>query len=232
MKRVRPDIELPISFLCTRVKSPTVKVWDKLKRVIQFLYGTIKDNRIIGFNDLASLLTYVDASYAVHNNMRSHTGGMMTFGKGIIHGKASKQKLNVKSSTEAEVVGMSDYLPFSLWMANFLDAQGYKLLNNIVLQDNMSAMKMEKNGRLSCTGNLRHIDIRFFFTKDRCNKKEISIEHCPTEEMLSDFYTKPQQGSLFHKMRAVLMGWASLDSLKKIDKTTNIENNVFPVIFN
>ena len=110
-------------------------------------------------------------------------------------------------------------------MANFLDAQGYKLLNNIVLQDNMSAMKMERNGRSSCTGNSRHIDIRFFFTKDRYDNKEISIEHCPTEEMLSDFYTKPQQGSLFHKMRAVLMGWASLDSLKKIDTTTNFDNN-------
>ena len=77
MKRGRPDIELPISFLCTRVKAPSVKDWEKLKRVLQFLYGTLKDNRIIGFNDLASLLTYVDASYAVHNNMRSHTGGTM-----------------------------------------------------------------------------------------------------------------------------------------------------------
>ena len=94
------------------------------------------------------MLTYVDASYAVHNNMRSHAVCiMMTFGKGIVHGKAYNQKLNVKSSTESEVVGVSDYLPFSLWMANFLNVQGYKLLNNILLQDNESAMKIEKNGR-------------------------------------------------------------------------------------
>jgi len=54
--------------------------------------------------------------------------------------------------------------------------------------------------------------------KDRSDKKEVSIQHCPTEEMLSDFYTKPQPGSLFHKMRAVLMGWAPLSSLRKIEK--------------
>ena len=57
--------------------------------------------RIIGAGGLDILQTYVDASYAVHNDMKSHTGGLMTMGLGIIQGKATKQKLNTKSSTEA-----------------------------------------------------------------------------------------------------------------------------------
>src|SRR5210317_1195795 len=54
---------------------------------------------------------HIDASYAVHNDLRSHTGGNFTMGKGTIYGKSSKQKLNVKSSTEAELVGFDDCMP-------------------------------------------------------------------------------------------------------------------------
>ena len=38
------------------------------------------------------------------------------------------------------------------------------------MQDNMSVMKMEKNGQNSRTGNYRHINIRYFFVKDRAEK--------------------------------------------------------------
>lgn len=51
----------------------------------------------------------------------------MSLGHGIIHAKSSKQKLNTKSSTEAEVVGVSDYVPFKILMTNFLREQGYEL---------------------------------------------------------------------------------------------------------
>ena len=48
------------------------------------------------------------------------------------------------------------------------------------MQDNMSAMKMEKIGQNSCTGNSRHINIKDLFVKDRVDKKEIENFHCPT----------------------------------------------------
>ena len=121
----------------------------------------------------------------------------MSLGWGTIHNKSCKQKLNTKSSTEAEVVGMSDYIPYNIWLVNFLRGQGYELQHNIVYQDNTSAIKMEKNGRNLCTGNSRHIDIRYFFTKDRVDKGEMTIQYCPTNEMLAGYHTKPLQGSLF-----------------------------------
>ena len=75
------------------------------------------DKRIIGTNGLICLDTYIDAAHAVHMDMKSHTGGAMTFEIGIISAKSSKQKLNTKSSTEAEVVGASDYIDwFVLWV--------------------------------------------------------------------------------------------------------------------
>ena len=63
----------------------------------------------------------------------------------------------------------------------------------------MSTMKMEKNGRNTCTGNSRHISIRYFFVKDRLDKKEFRLDYCPTGNMIADFFTKPLQGALFNK---------------------------------
>ena len=128
----------------------------------------------------------MDAAYAVHGNMRLQTGGAMSFGVGLVHGRSSKQKLNTKSSTKAEVVGVSEYLPYNIWMVNFLKEQGYTVTSNVLLQDNQSAIKLENNGRKLCTDSSRHIDIRYF-VKDRVDKGEIKVEYCPTEVMLADF---------------------------------------------
>jgi hypothetical protein len=48
--------------------------------------------------------------------------------------KSTKQKLNTKSSTEAELVGASDYLPHAIWCKKFLEQQGYQIEQNIFNQ--------------------------------------------------------------------------------------------------
>ena len=106
-KRGRPDIETAILYLTTRVSKSNKRDWFKMKRVLSFLKDTIDDVRIIGASSLRDLYMWIDASYAVHENMRGHTGGVMSFGTGVVHARAEKQKLNVKSSTECELVETS-----------------------------------------------------------------------------------------------------------------------------
>ncbi len=65
---------------------------EKLRRLLCFLNGTINDVRVLEADELDSLLTFVDAAYAVHPNMRGHTGGVMSMGTGVVHAKSSKQK--------------------------------------------------------------------------------------------------------------------------------------------
>jgi hypothetical protein len=163
--RARLDIDLAIAFLCTRVSKSTKQDWEKLRRLLQYLYGTMNMPRIIGANGMEVMQTWVDASYAVHHDMKGHTGGMISMGHGVIHSKSSKQKINTKSSTESEVVGASDYIPWTLWAKRFLEHQGYNLSRNIFYQDNQSAMKIEKNGRKSCGEKSRHIHIRYFLLR-------------------------------------------------------------------
>lgn len=89
---------------------------------------------------------WVDASYAVHGNMRSHTGGTMSHGKGSVYSSLTHQKLNMKSLTEVELVGVNDVMPLVLWTRHFLNAQGYEVHENKVFQDKKSAILLEENG--------------------------------------------------------------------------------------
>ena len=72
-KRVRIDTDLAVSFLCTRVATPTLGDKQKLLRMLSYLNGTRKMYRVIGSNGLDYLQTWIDASYAVHRDMRGHT---------------------------------------------------------------------------------------------------------------------------------------------------------------
>ena len=60
-----------------------------------------------------------------------------------------KQKVNARSSTEAELIGVDDFVSKILWTQKFLKSQGFEIRHNIVFRNNTSAMKLEENGRMS-----------------------------------------------------------------------------------
>jgi hypothetical protein len=212
-KRCRLDIQNAVAFLTTRVSKPDEDDWKKLKRVLQYLRGTIDDKLVLGCVDIGKMKSFVDASFAVHMDMKSHTGGGISWGIGILLSMCQKQRLNAKSSTEAEVIGVSDFLSGMIWARMFLEKQGYTIDENILYQDNQSAIKIEENGSKSCSKRSRHIDMRYFFIKDRLKSENINVVYCPTECMVADFFTKPLQGKLFHYLKAIVMGHKSLESL-------------------
>ena len=96
-------------------------------------------------------------------------------------------------------------MPQVLWMCYFLEAQGFKVTDSTVYQDNQSAILLEKNGRGSSSKRTHHISIRYFFVTDWIGSGEISIHYCPTADMISDFFTKPLQGATFCNLCAQIM---------------------------
>ena len=96
----------------------------------------------------------------------------------------------------------------------FLEAQGYKLKENILYQDNQRAIKIKKNGKLSSRQKTKHMDIRYCWIADRLRSENIQIVYCPTLKMLADFFAKPLQGSLFRKFRDYVRGYNHIDELQ------------------
>jgi hypothetical protein len=102
---------------------------------------------------------YVDASFAVHPDFKSHTGAFMTLGKGAMQSIARKQKMNVRSSTEGELVAANNAATMILWTKLFLEAQGYNVEKHIVYQDNKSVILLEANGKKSLGKQTRALSI-------------------------------------------------------------------------
>ena len=236
-QRGRPDIRTAISFLTKRVKAPDEDDYKKLLRVIKYIRKTKFLRLRIEATYLDQNHWFIDGAFAVHFDMKSHTGGCMTFGKGMLDGTSKGQKINTTSSTQAEVVGVHDILPDILWTRYFMEAQGYPLKPSVVHQDNQSAILLETNGRGSSSKRTRHMNIRYFFVADVQKRNEIKLQFCPTDEMIADFFTKPLGGAKFRRFRNIIMnidhdeyGPVDIDEImaihhEKIQKRINVDGN-------
>ena len=198
-KRARPDILPVIAVLCTRVSKPTEHDWKLLDRMMKFLYATREETQKIDVNQQLNITKwYIDAAFAVHEDFKSHTGGVLFFDNirgGSILSVSRKQKLNTKSSTEAELVAVDDVAVMIFWTRLFMEAQGYPIEKNIIFQDNQSAILLETNGKWSSGKRSRAFNIRYFFITDQCIRGNATIMYCPTDQMAGDYMTKPLQGT-------------------------------------
>ena len=119
--------------------------------------------------DLIKIFTWIDEVYAVNLDMKSQTGGVTLMEIGVSHAKRSNERLNVKSSTEAELGEVSEYIPYNIWLLLFMSKQEYEIKDNELYQDNRNTTLMLNNGRKSCTGKSRKIYVIYFFVKDKIN---------------------------------------------------------------
>ena len=209
-KRSRPDIKTAVAFLCTRVREPDEEDKIKLTHLVQYVQNTRHLPLILRLTG-NEISLYIDGAHAVHEDMRGHAGVMATGGQGAIYASSTKMKLNTLSSTESEIVSVGEKFPKNIWFRYFRRAQGDDSTDDVLYKDNEASILMETNGRLSCERGSKHINVRYFFVTDKVKQKEIRIQHCPTKEMVADYFTKPLQGSLFRKFRDLVLGISPQD---------------------
>jgi hypothetical protein len=169
-----------IAFLTTRVRAPDKDNWNKLVHFMRYIRGTRTMPLILSANGSGILKWWVDASFALHPNMRGHLGGGLSLGRGFTIVSSTNQKLNTRSSTETEIVGADDFMPAICWTHYFMKAQGYDVKDNVLFQYNKSSILLEKNGKASSSKRTKYINIRYFFITDRVSKEEVSVVWCPT----------------------------------------------------
>ena len=161
-KRTRPDILKEISFLSTKSSKPTVEDEEQLDKVLRYINETKDFDLIFNVFDL-TVHAYIDASFAVNTDAKSHTGAIISLGPngGTLYAKSSKQKLVTWSSTEAELVAVHDAMAHSLNVQNIVkELTGvYKPIQ--LHQDNLSTIHLI-NSQEAVGQRSRHINIRYF----------------------------------------------------------------------
>ncbi len=174
--------------------------------MVEYLHSTRELPLILAVDGTGVFSWYVDTSFAVHPDMRGHTGGAMTMGTGFPLDKSTKHKLNTRSFMESEIVAVDDLIPQILWAHLVMKAQGFAVSDNILYQDNKNAMLLETNGQALSSKRTRHIEIWYYYVADQVAKGDLRVVWCPTDKMIADFLTKPVQGEAFVKFWDLLMG--------------------------
>ena len=183
---------------------------------MRYVRATIHLPLILGADGTGNMVWSIDASFAVHMDMKSHTGYCLTLGTGSPISGSQSQKVTTRSSTESELVGVDDVIGYVEWASLYSKWQ-FKTYpvdhplkemgsRNLVKQDNTSTIKMVKGGVRVCGPRTRSIHIRYFYATERVKDGTITITYCPTKEMVADYLSKPLQGSLFRLHRNTLMG--------------------------
>ena len=204
--RTRPDILKECVHLASSSLNPGPVAFRKLQRVFQYILGT-RDLGVTFGSTSTRLALYCDASYAVHQNGRSHTGIIITMEgySGPIVTKSHRQRLVTLSSTEAELVAVVDGIKRVLTLHALLTELSLAPPAPVlVYQDNKSTIHILMNGE-GYSGKNRHMRVRFGFVSDLLKDETIQVEHLPTEEMIADLLTKPIGGNLFRRLRAMLL---------------------------
>ena len=125
-KRARPDLQTAVAFLCTRVQKPDTDDYKKLSHTLKYLHATVGLPLILGMDGTNTISWWVDGAFDIHNDMKIHTGAFMSVVIGAAYASSSKQKLNTRSSTKAELVAANDSMPQIVWNWYFLEEQGTK----------------------------------------------------------------------------------------------------------
>jgi len=186
----RPDIITPVGFLFTRVKSPTEEDLKKLMQVLGYLKQTKDYTIALKPTKMAQVEAYIDASYDIHEDGKSHTGLIVMIGGVAVFNALRKQKCVCKCPTKAELVALSDNLGF---VELFQELLGFvtnsKIGASVIFQDNTSVISMVTSG--GGITRTKHMRARMFLVLEAVQELRVKIKYVPTALMIADGLTKP-----------------------------------------
>jgi hypothetical protein len=142
------------------------------------------------------LEAYIDASFALHPDGKSHTGVVILLGEVGVFFASRKQKCVSKSPTEAELVALSDNVGFVELFHKFVSfVLNCKIDTPMVYQDNTSVISLVTAGG----GMMRtkHLCTRMYLVMEALKEGKINVKYVHTSEMFADGLTKVLDGAVF-----------------------------------
>jgi hypothetical protein len=209
--RTRPDLRFVVGFLATKSTSPTVHDQECLDYLYAYLNSSKDLSITICPTDFA-FTAYVDASFAIHNDGKGHTGIVIKMGlpdsnnSGPLYCQSSKQKLIGMNSTETELIAINDSLFTLIKIKSICIILGFHVPTITVFQDNTSTMHIAIKGEGN-TRRSKYMLVRVSHITEEINNGLIVLKYLPTAEMIADILTKPLYGRLFSTLMQQLLNY-------------------------
>ena len=191
----RPDLSFAVGMLSRHLKTPTRRDWERAKRVLRYLKGTIGYGIRYSSDEYAKndkLVIYSDADYAGDKETRcSTTGYVALFAGGLISWKSQLQKTVALSTMEAEYMALSAAVQEAIWLRRLQEELGISKGGEptTLFCDNQSTIFFTKDPVQHQRS--KHIDVRCHFARQAQQENIVSVNYIPTERMVADPLTKP-----------------------------------------
>lgn len=142
-----------------------------------------------GSND--ELVAFSDSDWAGDKSThKSTTGTVVYYGGGVVSWSSRRQECVTLSTMEAEYVALAETCQEVIWLRRLLEDFGVKQKTaTVVNEDNQGCLSFVKSER--STKRSKHIETKHHFVKDLCDREEVVLKYCPTNEMNADILTKP-----------------------------------------
>jgi len=200
----RPDIAYATNILCQRMQQPTIADFNRLKRVLRYIKGTIKLGLFLHSHSTMHLYGFSDADWVGCAETRRSTAGFCIYlGSNLISCTAKKQPTVSRSSTEAEYRALASATADLTWVSFVLRDIGCSLTPPIHLYcDNKSTISLTLNPVLHA--RTKHIEVDFHFVREKVSSGSLQVRYIPSAYQLADIFTKPLTRSAHSYMRTKL----------------------------
>ena len=213
----RPDICYTVGFLSKFSDKPELQSWKEVKRIFRYLSLTRSHKLIFNASQSGNvILGYSDASWGNNIDRKSVAGFCFYLGNSLVNWSSKKQSCVALSSTEAEIIAMSEAVREGIWITKFVSEIFLQDTKSFLLRvDNQSSMHIAKSE--GSHGRSKHIAIKHLYVQEIIKQGQVILEYCPTDEMVADIFTKALQRQKFEFFKNYLLeGLEGTDHEKKI----------------
>ncbi|GKB91874.1 retrovirus-related pol polyprotein from transposon TNT 1-94 [Tanacetum coccineum] len=185
----RPDIVQAVCY-CARYQARlTQKHLKEIKRIFQYLRGTINMGLWYPKDSGFELTAFSDADHAgCIDTRKSTSGGIQFLGDKLVSWMSKKQDCTAMSSAEAEYVALSASCAQVMWMRTQLKDYGFNYNKIPLYCDSQSAIAISCNPVQH--SRTKHIHTRYHFIKEQVENGIIELYFVRTEYQLADMFTK------------------------------------------
>jgi histone deacetylase 1/2 len=186
----RPDLAFSVNKVCQFLHAPTTDHWTAVKRILRYVFDTLKVGITFARSSSTFLSAFSDADWAGSLDDRRSTGGFAIFvGPNLVSWSARKQDTVSRSSTEAEYKALANATAELIWVEALLAELGVKLREKPCLWcDNLGATYLSVNPVFHA--RTKHIEIDFHFVRERVAKNLLGIRFISSKDQVADGFTK------------------------------------------
>ena len=162
-----------------------------VKRILRYLKETINLGLKYKKSESGTLVGYSDADFAGDlDDRRSTSGNLFLFAGCPVSWYSKKQPTVSLSTAEAEYISLSGATQEGVWLRRLLsDFKLHQEAPTVIKEDNQGTIAIARNP--VSYSRTKHIDIKYHYIRETILNGYVTLEYCPTKQMLADLLTKP-----------------------------------------